>query len=123
MKIHSLRNRIIGFFVFLLIAVQVAGFFLINRAISTHAQDKLRDKLETGERVFQRVLEHNTAQLSQAARARAAGPCSTVPVSATRRLALAPTLTPLQVTGIDEWLRKLWNTVPAVVFLPVYLIC
>ena len=62
----SLQDRIVLFFVVLLIGVQVASFFFIRYAIETTAQNTLRDELRVGARVFKRLLEQNSQQLVEA---------------------------------------------------------
>ncbi|HEX6793202.1 MAG TPA: EAL domain-containing protein [Casimicrobiaceae bacterium] len=62
-----LRTRIIIFFVVLLTIVQCAAFLLVNAANSRNAQGIIDEELATGERIFQRSLEHNRARLTQSA--------------------------------------------------------
>ncbi|MBA2352102.1 MAG: EAL domain-containing protein [Burkholderiales bacterium] len=71
MKIKSLRSHIIAF-VFFLAGVQLAGFALIDRAIQRHAGNVLVENLESGERIFQRMLEQRNQQLAETSRVLAA---------------------------------------------------
>jgi len=64
---RRLRTRIIIFFVVLLTIVQGAAFLLVNAANSRNAQGIIKEELATGERIFQRSLEHNRARLTQSA--------------------------------------------------------
>ncbi len=65
-RFGRLEYRIVSFFVFLLLAVQVAGFFSIFYAIEQSARSNLREELNVGERVFKRLLEQNSQQLVEA---------------------------------------------------------
>ena len=58
-----LQDRIVVFFVVLLMAVQLASFYFIRYAIEQTAQGTLRDELRVGARVFRRLLEQNSQQL------------------------------------------------------------
>lgn len=62
-----LQDRIVVFFVVLLMAVQLASFYFIRYAIEQTAQSTLRQELRVGERVFQRLLEQHNQQLAEAA--------------------------------------------------------
>jgi adenylate cyclase len=62
----SLQDRIVVFFVVLLMVVQLASFVFIRYAIEATAQNTLRDELRTGSRVFRRLLEQNGQQLVEA---------------------------------------------------------
>ena len=61
-----LQDRIVVFFVVLLMAVQLASFYFIRYAIEQTAQGTLRDELRVGARVFRRLLEQNSQQLVEA---------------------------------------------------------
>ena len=61
-----LQDRIVVFFVALLIVVQVVSFYFIRYAIEQTAQGTLREELRVGARVFQRILEQNSQQLVEA---------------------------------------------------------
>ncbi len=63
----KLQDRIVLFFVALLMAVQLASFYLIRFAIERTAQDSLRQELQVGARVFQRQLEQGTLQRVESA--------------------------------------------------------
>src|SRR5262245_6432903 len=69
---RRLRTRIIVFWVAVLGLVQVSAFVLVNAANDTNAQQKIEAELQTGERVFARLLEQNRERLVQAARVLAA---------------------------------------------------
>ena len=58
-----LQDRIVVFFVVLLLAVQMASFLFIRYAIEQTAQDALRTDLRAGGRIFQRLLRQNAQQL------------------------------------------------------------
>jgi adenylate cyclase len=61
-----LQDRIVVFYVVLLMAVQLASFYFIRYAIEQTAQNALREELRVGSRVFQRLLEQNSQQLVEA---------------------------------------------------------
>jgi adenylate cyclase len=58
-----LQDRIVVFFVVLLLAVQAASFLFIRYAIERTAQDTLRNDLRAGARIFERLLRQNSQQL------------------------------------------------------------
>ena len=57
----KLQDRIVVFFVVLLMGVQLASFYFIRYAIERTAQDTLRNELRVGARVFRRLLDQNSA--------------------------------------------------------------
>jgi len=61
-----LQDRIVLFFVVLLMLVQLASFLFIRYAIEQTAQNTLREELRVGARVFTRLLEQNSQQLLEA---------------------------------------------------------
>ncbi len=61
-----LQDRIVLFFVTLLMAVQLASFYFIRYAIEQTAQNAMREELRVGSRVFRRLLEQNSQQLVEA---------------------------------------------------------
>jgi len=63
----SLRARIIFLFVALLIVVQGSALLLVTRTSGQIARSTAADALERGERIFERVLKQNQAQLEQGA--------------------------------------------------------
>jgi adenylate cyclase len=63
---NRLQNRIVVFFVVLLMAVQLASFLAIRYAIERTAQNSLRDEMRVGARVFKRLLDQNSQQLVEA---------------------------------------------------------
>lgn len=63
---NSLRTRIIVFCSGLLIAVQVAAFFIVNTTSLNNAAQRAIQELESGNRVFQRLLSYHTDQLINA---------------------------------------------------------
>ena len=63
---NRLQNRIVVFFVVLLMAVQLASFLAIRYAIGRTAQNSLRDEMRVGARVFKRLLDQNSQQLVEA---------------------------------------------------------
>lgn len=65
---HRLENRIVALFIILILLVQLAGFFVIRKAIDENARASISDELIIGQRVFSRVLEQNAEKLTQAAR-------------------------------------------------------
>ena len=67
MRFSSLVARIVVFFVILITFVQALAFFFVNSANSSNAKQKITQELDAGERIFQRLLEQNRSQLTQAA--------------------------------------------------------
>jgi len=61
-----LQDRIVVFFVVLLLAVQAASFLFIRYAIERTAQDTLRNDLRAGARIFERLLRQNRQQRVEA---------------------------------------------------------
>jgi diguanylate cyclase (GGDEF)-like protein len=72
MRFKSLSARIIVFFVALLAMVQAAAFIAVNAANSNNARAKIESELDTGQRIFQRMLDQNAERLAQAAQVLAA---------------------------------------------------
>ena len=60
-----LQDRMVVFFVVLLMAVQLASFLLIRYAIDQTARNTLREELRVGSRVFQRLLQQNSQRLAE----------------------------------------------------------
>src|SRR5688572_13452894 len=58
-----LQNRIVVFFVALLMAVQLVSYVLIRYAIEQTAQNTLREELRVGARTFQRLLRERSKSL------------------------------------------------------------
>jgi adenylate cyclase len=58
-----LQNRIVLFFIALLMAVQLVSYLLIRYAIEQTAQNTLREELRVGARTFQRLLQQNSQRL------------------------------------------------------------
>ncbi len=61
-----LQDRIVVFFVVLLMAVQLVSFLFIRYAIAHTAENTMREELRVGSRVFRRFLELNSSQLVEA---------------------------------------------------------
>src|SRR6478672_1687788 len=72
MRIQRLQARIIVFFVALLVLVQGAAFWFVNRANSGNAHAKVEEELDVGQRVFARLLEQDADKLKLSARVLAA---------------------------------------------------
>jgi len=67
LRFRSLQARIVALFLVLLLTVQVAGYALIDRAITADAQRDARDNLAVGERVLQRLLAQHAQRLTREA--------------------------------------------------------
>src|SRR6185312_6109808 len=67
LPLRHVRTRIVIFFVVLLALVQGAAFLLVNAANSRNAHGIIDEELATGERIFQRSLDHNRARLVKSA--------------------------------------------------------
>jgi diguanylate cyclase (GGDEF)-like protein len=65
--LSSLAGRIVTLFLGLLLAVQLAGFFVIRQSIDGNARAQLADQLQVGERLLGRLLDQNAQSLAQAA--------------------------------------------------------
>jgi adenylate cyclase len=61
-----LQDRLVGFFVVLLMAVQLVSFLFIRYAIGHTAQNTMREELRVGSRVLKRILDQNNQQLAEA---------------------------------------------------------
>ena len=72
LRFRSLGARITFFFVILLITVQGVPLALVSASGEHIAKDRVAEKLKAGERIFQRLLEQGSRQLSDAARLLAA---------------------------------------------------
>ncbi len=66
LPVPRLQDRIVVFFVALLMVVQLASFYFIRYALEQTSQASLRDELRVGARVFRRLLEQNSQQLVEA---------------------------------------------------------
>ncbi|MEP7312365.1 MAG: EAL domain-containing protein [Pseudomonadota bacterium] len=72
MQLRRLSTRMIVFFVALLVLVQVAAFLAVNSTSSGNARAKVESELDTGQRLFGRMLEQNAERLAQTAQVLAA---------------------------------------------------
>ncbi len=61
-----LQDRIVVFFVVLLMAVQLTAFYLIRYAVEQTSRETLREELRVASRVFKRLLDQNGQQLVEA---------------------------------------------------------
>jgi diguanylate cyclase (GGDEF)-like protein len=64
-RFRSLQARIVVVFLLLLLTVQVAGYALIEGAITDNARRYARDELAVGERVLQRLLAQSAQRLGR----------------------------------------------------------
>ena len=69
---RKLQWRIAAWTALILLSVQIGGLFLFEHIGRSSALDEVRAQLETGDRVFARLLEQRADQLAQAARVLAA---------------------------------------------------
>ncbi|HYD79834.1 MAG TPA: EAL domain-containing protein [Paucimonas sp.] len=67
MQFRSLQSRIATLFLLLILAIQLVGFFAIQKGIHDNARKSIQEELTIGERVFQRLLEQNAQKLTQGA--------------------------------------------------------
>jgi diguanylate cyclase (GGDEF)-like protein len=67
LRLRSLRSRIVLFFVALLVLVQGVALLLVNAANEANVRATVRQELEVGEKIFQRLMQQNNARLAQAA--------------------------------------------------------
>lgn len=70
--LRSLQWRIAAWTALILLAFQVGGLFMFERIGRSSALAEVRTQLDTGERVFARLLDQRSAQLTLAARVLAA---------------------------------------------------
>lgn len=63
----TLERRIAALLLILLLLVQLAGFMVIQNAISRNGRAVIADELVVGERVFRRLLKQNADMLTQGA--------------------------------------------------------
>lgn len=63
----SLERRIVALLLILLLLVQMAGFIVIQNAISRNGRAVIAEELQVGERVFRRLLKQNAEMLTQGA--------------------------------------------------------
>jgi diguanylate cyclase (GGDEF)-like protein len=68
MQFRSLQSRIATIFLLLILAIQLAAFFAIQKGISANARKSIQEELAIGERVLQRLLDQNAQKLTQGAR-------------------------------------------------------
>lgn len=68
MRLRSLESRIVLLFLFLILAVQLAGFVLIRAGIEHNARASISHELVLGERIFQRLLKDNARAVMQGTR-------------------------------------------------------
>jgi diguanylate cyclase (GGDEF)-like protein len=64
----KLQVRIVAVYLGLLVAIQAASYWFIEDSVDHNARAAIRTELSTGERVFQRLLQQNTDNLTQATR-------------------------------------------------------
>src|SRR6266496_6184483 len=67
-RLHSLQVRIFALFIALMVALEVGGFFLVNRIGAAAARKTVGEEVVAGARVFDRLLEQNAERLLQGAR-------------------------------------------------------
>jgi hypothetical protein len=68
-RFRSLQARIVVVFLVLLLTVQVAGYALIENAITGNARRHAQNELAVGARMFQRLLAQSAQRLTQAGQA------------------------------------------------------
>lgn len=68
----KLRTRIVVFYAALLGVLQLLAFVLVNAANTTNAQQKIDAELQTGERIFARLIDQKFERLVESARVLAA---------------------------------------------------
>ncbi len=64
---RAVAHQVIIFVALLLIVIQLIIFVAIDGAVSTNAQQKIREELQVGERIFHRLLDGRSQQLITAA--------------------------------------------------------
>lgn len=68
MRVARLQTRIVVLFGLLMVAVQLLGLLLIHAVGVSNARGTIADELATGARMFDRVLQQRSLQLTQGAR-------------------------------------------------------
>ena len=64
----KLQARIVAVYLGLLVVIQAASYWFIQDSVDRNARASIRTELNTGERVFLRLLQQNTYNLEQATR-------------------------------------------------------
>lgn len=72
LRVRSLKTRIALLFLSLMLVVQLASFLAIRSSIADNGRTAVREQLIIGQRVFLRLIEQETAKLTQGARILAA---------------------------------------------------
>jgi diguanylate cyclase (GGDEF)-like protein len=67
MKLRRLSTRMMLFFIALLVVVQAVVFIAVTSAASGNARAKVESELDTGQKLFRRMLDQNTEQLAHSA--------------------------------------------------------
>src|SRR6218665_4168685 len=62
----KLQARIVAVYLGLLVVIQAASYWFIQDSVDRNARASIRTELNTGERVFLRLLQQNTYNLEQA---------------------------------------------------------
>ncbi|RYE70694.1 MAG: hypothetical protein EOO81_07515, partial [Oxalobacteraceae bacterium] len=62
--LKSLERRIAALLLIVLLLVQLAGFIVIQNAISRNGRAVIAEELVVGERVFRRLLKQNAEMLT-----------------------------------------------------------
>jgi len=68
-SVHTFESRILGSFLVLLIALEVAGYTLINAAGDAAVKKQVGDQVATGAKVFDRLVDVDTQRLIEGTRA------------------------------------------------------
>ncbi|WP_201748113.1 putative bifunctional diguanylate cyclase/phosphodiesterase [Aquabacterium fontiphilum] len=65
---HRLQTRIVAMFLGLLLIIQAVSYWFVQRSVDANARRAIQAELQTGEKVFLRLLEQNNERLAQATR-------------------------------------------------------
>ncbi|MFZ6689262.1 EAL domain-containing protein [Undibacterium sp. SXout11W] len=63
MRLRSLESRVVALFISLLLSLQLAGYFFIDRSIDDNARAQIESSLAFNEKIFLHLLEQNAQRL------------------------------------------------------------
>jgi len=67
MRLRSLESRVVTLFISLLLSLQLAGYFFIDRSIDDNARAQIESSLAFNEKIFLHLLEQNAQHLIEGA--------------------------------------------------------
>ena len=67
MRLRSLESRVVTLFISLLLTLQLAGYFFIDRSIDNNARSAIESSLAINEKIFAHLLDQNAQKLVEGA--------------------------------------------------------